>query len=160
MKQYVGETESNWRFWKNVKTCLRNIKVYLGTPSRHGHFHLLLILPVKMVELRSNMPILSIGCIPLCKFLSLPIVAKSSILNVTDLLDPPLKNSPCMKTSPDSCETIFFKLFWNVAHFIQSRCIFLLLWQYDEVFLGSLLVDESSQWLFKVTITCKIAIFI
>ena len=108
MKQYVGETESNWRFWKNVKTCLRNIKVYLGIPSRHGHFHLLLILPVKMVELRSNMPILSIGCIPLCKFLSLPIVAKSSILNVTDLLDPPLKNSPCMKTSPDSCETSLF----------------------------------------------------
>ena len=51
MKQNVSETESNWRFRKNVKTCLQNKKLYLMPPSRHGHFHLILILPVKMVEL-------------------------------------------------------------------------------------------------------------
>ena len=51
MKQIVSETECNWRFRKNVKTCLQNKKSYLMPPSRHGHFHLILILPVKMVEL-------------------------------------------------------------------------------------------------------------
>ena len=38
-------------FEKNVKTCLENKKVYLMPYSRHGHFHLILILPVNMVEL-------------------------------------------------------------------------------------------------------------
>ena len=54
MKQNVSETESNWRFRKNVKTCLQNKKSYLMPPSRHGHFHLILILPVKMVELHQQ----------------------------------------------------------------------------------------------------------
>ena len=47
----VSETESNWRFRKNVKTSLQNKKSYLMPPSRHGHFHPILILPVMMVEL-------------------------------------------------------------------------------------------------------------
>ena len=51
MKQNVSETESNWSFGKNVKTCLQNKKAYLMPPSRRGHFHLILILPVRMVEL-------------------------------------------------------------------------------------------------------------
>ena len=34
-----------------------------------------------------------------CKPLLLPIVAKSSILNVAEFLDPSLKKSPCTKTS-------------------------------------------------------------
>ena len=51
MKQNVSEAESNWRFQKNVKTCLQKKKAYLIPPSRHGHFHQTLILPVKMVEL-------------------------------------------------------------------------------------------------------------
>ena len=51
MKQNVSETGSNWRFRKNVKTCLQNKKLYLMPPSRHGHFHLILIIPIKMVEL-------------------------------------------------------------------------------------------------------------
>ena len=50
MKQNIRETESNWRFQKIIKTCLQNKKAYLP-PSRHGHFHLILILPLKMVEL-------------------------------------------------------------------------------------------------------------
>ena len=29
MKQNVSETESNWRFRKNVKTCLQNKKAWL-----------------------------------------------------------------------------------------------------------------------------------
>ena len=51
MKQNVSETESNWRFRKNVKTCLQSKKSYLMPTSRHDHFHPILILPVKMVEL-------------------------------------------------------------------------------------------------------------
>ena len=51
MKQNVSETESNWRFQKNVKKYLQNNKSYLMLPSRHGHFHLILVLPVKMFEL-------------------------------------------------------------------------------------------------------------
>ena len=51
MKQNVSETESNWGFRKNVKACLQNKKLYLMPPSRHGHFHPILILSVKMVEL-------------------------------------------------------------------------------------------------------------
>ena len=49
MKRNVSE--SNWRFQKNVKTCLQNKKSYLMPPSRHGHFQPILILPVKMVKL-------------------------------------------------------------------------------------------------------------
>ena len=51
MKQNVSETESNWRFRKNVKACLQNKKLCLMLPSRHGNFHPILILPVNMVEL-------------------------------------------------------------------------------------------------------------
>ena len=51
MKQNVSETESNWRFRKNVKTFLQNKKSYLMPLSRHGHFHPILVLPVKIVEL-------------------------------------------------------------------------------------------------------------
>ena len=36
---------------KNVKICLQNKKSHLIPPSRHGHLHLILILPVKRVEL-------------------------------------------------------------------------------------------------------------
>ena len=51
MKQNVCETESNWQFRKIIKTCLQNKKAYLMLPSRHGHFHPILILLLKMVEL-------------------------------------------------------------------------------------------------------------
>ena len=51
MKQNVSERESNWRFRKNVKKYIQNKKSYQILPSRHGHFHPILILPVKMVEL-------------------------------------------------------------------------------------------------------------
>ena len=51
MKQNLSETESYWHFQKNVKTCLQNKKSYLVPLSRHSHFHLIIILPVKMIEL-------------------------------------------------------------------------------------------------------------
>ena len=51
MKQNVIETESYWRFRKNVKAYLPNKKLYLIPSSRNGHFYPILILPVKMVEL-------------------------------------------------------------------------------------------------------------
>ena len=51
MKQNVSETVSNWHFQKNVKTCLQNKKSYLMLLSRHDHFHLILILHVKIVKL-------------------------------------------------------------------------------------------------------------
>ena len=51
MKQNVSEAESNWHFQKIIKTCLQNKKAYLMLPSRHGHFHPILILPLKMIEL-------------------------------------------------------------------------------------------------------------
>ena len=112
MKQNISETESNWRFQKNVKTCLQNKKSYLIPPSRDGYFHRILILPVKMVEsYRSNMQIqLSIGC-KHCYY-QLPIVAKNSILNMAEFPDLSLKTPPCMKTNPVSCENqSFFLLF-------------------------------------------------
>ena len=51
MKQNVSETESNWRFRKNVKGYLQKRKAYLMLPSKHGHFHPILILPLKIVDL-------------------------------------------------------------------------------------------------------------
>ena len=54
MKQNFSEIESNWHFQKKkekVKACLQNKKVYLISHSRHSHFHPILILPLKMVEL-------------------------------------------------------------------------------------------------------------
>ena len=51
MKQNVSETGSNWRFRKNVKTCLQNKKSYLMPLSRHGHFYPILSLHLKIVKL-------------------------------------------------------------------------------------------------------------
>ena len=61
MKQNVSGTESNWRFRKNAKTCLENKKVYLIPLLRHGHFHAILNLLVKMIEYCSNMQILYVS---------------------------------------------------------------------------------------------------
>ena len=50
----------------------------------------------------------------LCKFLPLQFVAKSSILIVAEFLGPPLKTSPCMKTSPVSCGTSLFSYYFEM----------------------------------------------
>ena len=88
--------KSNQCFQKNVKTCLQNRKSYLMPPSRHSHFYPILILAVDMVELpqqHANTTVHWLLALPL------PIVAKSSILNMVELLDPFLKTWPCTKTS-------------------------------------------------------------
>ena len=73
----------------------------------------------------------------LYNFLPLPIVGKSSILNVAEFLDLSLKTLPCTETSPVSCENLpFFLLFRNVVTFIKSLYYFL---PCDEVLLCSLL---------------------
>ena len=46
--------KSNWRIQKNAKTRQQNKKAYLMPPSRHGHFHLILILHLKMVDLQQK----------------------------------------------------------------------------------------------------------
>ena len=85
----------------------------------------------------------------LCKFLPIPIVAKNSILNVAEFLDPTLKTSPSMKTSPVSCETSLFSYFemllpFSLLLFTEQpfRHLLPLSWFY-----------RSNQWLFKVKIT-------
>ena len=103
---------------------------------KHGHFHPILILPVKMVELlqqHANTTVHWLQALPL------PIVAKSYILNMAEFLDPSLKTSACAKTSPDLCKNQhFFLLFRNVATFIESHCVFLCYFlEYDKVFLIS-----------------------
>ena len=82
--------------------------------------------------------------------LPLPIVAKTSILNMVEFLGLFLKTSPCMKISPVSFENLlFFLLFQNVATFIESHCVFLCCpLQYDEVFLISLLEGSCHYLIF------------
>ena len=89
---------------------------------------------MRNVEIRGRSKNLR-NCLPLS------IVAKNSILNVAEFLDPSLKSSPCTKTSPMSCENQhFFLLFRNLAAFIESHCVFLCYFlQYDEELLSSLL---------------------
>ena len=88
-------------------------------------------LHVKKIKLPQ---LLAIGCKPYHYQ-----VANSSILNEAEFWDPPLKTSPCTKTSHVSCENqSFFLLFRNVATFIESRCVFLCYFlQYNEVYLIS-----------------------
>ena len=130
--------QSNWHFRKNVKTCLQNKKLYLMPPLRHGYFCVNLILPENMVEVPQQHPNVTVHWL---QALPLSIVAKSSILNVAEFIDPFLKTLPCTKTSLVSCKNqSFFLLFWNVATFIKSHCVFLCYFlQYDEVILISLL---------------------
>ena len=51
----------------------------------------------------------------LYKFLPLPIVAKNSILNVVEFLDPPLKTLPGTKTSLVSCENSLFTYYFEMC---------------------------------------------
>ena len=63
MKQNDSETEGNWGFRKNVKTCLQNKKSYLMPPSRHVHFHPILILSalVLIAGFRAGLAGLNLG---------------------------------------------------------------------------------------------------
>ena len=81
--------------------------------------------------------------------LPLPVVGKSSIVNVIEFLELSFKNLAMHKTRLVLCESqSCFLLFWNVATFIESHCIFLCyFFQYDEVFLISVL-DGYYHYLF------------
>ena len=120
-----------------MKACLQNKKVYLMSHSRPSHFHPILILPLKMVEL----PQQHANTVHSLQALLLPIVAKSSILNIAEFLDSSLRTLLCTKTSPVLCEfQSFLLLFRNAANFIESHQVFLCYFlQHDEVFLISLL---------------------
>ena len=76
----------------------------------------------------------------LCNFLPLPVVAKSSLLNVAEFLDSSLKTSPCTKTSPVLCENqSFFLLFRNLVTFIKIHFVILYYFLlYLEVLLSNL----------------------
>ena len=137
MKQNASETDSNWRFKKKpVKACLQNKKVYRMLHSRHSHFHLILIFPLKMVELLQQ----HANTVYWLQALLLPIIAKSSILNMAEFLDSFLKTLPCTKTSLVLCEfQSFLLLFQNAATFVKSHWVFLCYFlQPDEAFLISL----------------------
>ena len=108
MKQNDSETESDWRFWKNVKTCLENKNFYLMPPSIHGHFHLILILPVKVVFLlqkHANTKVVNPTITNCCKELH---------VNVAEFIDLLLKMLPCMKTS--------LGFLWKPVSFRISKC--------------------------------------
>ena len=51
MKQNVSETGSNWRFQKNVKTCLTKQEIVSDATFKAWPFHPILILHVKIVKL-------------------------------------------------------------------------------------------------------------
>ena len=91
-----------------------------------------------------------------CNFLPLPIVAKRSILNVAEFLDPFLETSPCTKTTPVLYENqSFFLLFRNVATYIECHCVFLSYFlQYDEVLLSSLLDSCYHYIVFMDPVNC------
>ena len=59
----VRETESNWHFRKNVKTCLQNKKAYLMPSARHSHSHPILILSLKMAELLQQNANTTVHCL-------------------------------------------------------------------------------------------------
>ena len=110
-----------------------------------------------------------------CKYYC-PLVVNPTITNcckelhhVAEFLHAPLKTLPRTKTSPISWENrSFFLLFRNVATFIESHCVFLLLftvWSsiFDRSFRWLLPLScfcGSSQCLLKVKITCKRATFV
>ena len=111
--------------------------MYLMPHSRCSHFHPILILPLKMVEL----PQQHANNDHWLQAPQLPIAAKSSILNIAEFLDSPLKTSLCTKTSLILSEfQSFLLLLQNVTTFIKSHQFFLCYFlQHDEVFLISLL---------------------
>ena len=96
-------------------------------PSGHGHFHPILILPVKMVELPQQYANTTYG----------PSVVNFAVTSCCKKFHFKLGRVP----GSASCENeSFFILIQNVATFIESHFVFLCYFlQYDEVFLINLL---------------------
>ena len=59
---YRSKRERNCSFRENVNTCLQNKKTYLMVPLSHGHFHPILILHAKMVELPQQHANATVDC--------------------------------------------------------------------------------------------------
>ena len=117
MKQNISVTESNWHFLKKCKNMSTKHESISDAAFKAWPFHPILILPVKMVELLQQ----HANTVHWLKTLLLPIVAKSSILNIPEFLDPFLKTSPCTKTILVLCENQSFFLFQNAANFMESH---------------------------------------
>ena len=165
MKQNVSKTGSNRRFRKNVKTCLQNKKVYLIPAFKAWPFSSDFNFASK------DDRVTAVTC-KHCPLVVSPIVTnccKSSILNMAKFLDPSLKTSPCTKTSPVSCKNQSFFIILKYCHLNRkSLCFSVLLftvrWSiFDQPFRRLPPLScfyRSSQWLFKVKITCKRVNFI
>ena len=132
----------NSRFRKN-KTCLQKKKGYLRPPSRHGHFHSILILLEKMVELpqqHANPLVVNTSDEALSNTCYHCQLLQRAHLNMAEFLDPSLKSWLCTKNSLVSSENqSFFLLFRNMTFFIESHCVFLIFLQDNKVSLISLL---------------------
>ena len=125
-----------------------------------------LILPVTIVRLLqpdANTTVHWLQTLPL------PVVAKSSILNVAEFLDLSLKTSPCTKTSPARVKTSLFSYYFEMLLPLSKVIVFFYYFlQYNEsVFdqpfrqlLPLPCFHGSSQWLLKFKITSKRVNFI
>ena len=116
MKQNVSEIESDWHFCKNVKSMSTKQESVSGATFKAWPFSSIFNFGCKDDRITAAtckycQLVVSQSDEAFCKFLPIPIVAKKSILNVAEFLDPPLKTLPCMKTSLVLCETSLFSYF-------------------------------------------------
>ena len=135
MKQNVSQTESKWRFRKNVKNMSTKQESVSGATFQAWLFSFIFNFGCKdgrvtTATCKYCLLVVSPSDEALCKFLLVPIAVKNSILNVAEFLDPPLKTLPCMKTSPVSCKTshfsYYFKVWPHLSKVIVFLCYFLL----------------------------------
>ena len=114
MKQNVTETESNRLFRKNVRNISTKQESVSGATYKAWPISSVCNFGCKDGRVTAAtwkycQVVVSQSDKAICKFLPIPNVAKNSILNVAEFLDPPLKTSPpCTKTSPVLCETCLF----------------------------------------------------
>ena len=95
---------------------------------KHGHFHLILILPLEMVELphqHANTTVHWLQAVPL------PTVAKCSILNVAEFQDLSLKMLPCTEPSLTSCENQYFSYYFEMLPPFLKVIVFFCVTFYD-----------------------------
>ena len=132
MKQNVTETESNRRFRKNLKNMSTKQESVSGATFKAWPFSSVFNFGFKdgrvtTATYKYCQLVVSQSDEALWKFLPIPIVAKNTILIVAEFLDLPLKTSPCMKTSPVSCETSLFSYFKMWLPVSKCGYLFLLL---------------------------------
>ena len=119
LKHNVSQTETNRRFQKNVKNMSTRQESVSGATFQAWLFSFVFNFSCKDGRVTTAtskycLLVASPSDEALCKFLPLPTVVKNSILNVAEFLDPPLKTSPCMKTSLVLCETSLFSYCFEI----------------------------------------------